>query len=328
MLTTMLLLFAVPALAFSLAEGVQEADAATTASASGDASPGSEPSGDAKPVAPAPSGDAKPVPPAPELAEIKAKHAKEIGRLAGVIRSLQAKVAQSEAVEPKPAPAAGPATAKPARDTQERFATQAGADEEHPALRGLQRDDDGLVLYHGAYVSPEFVIEQYQTAERIAALEQDRQFRSEADFHSRVADAFDDLLAKAQEYVAEIRGVHFPNLPAPQAKTLDEEILDAAQTAVLRELSQHPEGQRLEHLTDDLVYGAVDGAITRFRTLFGIIGEQQFRDNSEYADKHRVRPDGTPGVTASKPLSQMTRAERRRYAGEAQRAAEALRSQG
>jgi hypothetical protein len=248
------------------------------------------------------------------IREETAKSARDWKRLTDTVKGLQTKKADLEAELEKArvAPRAQPVP-KPEVPG-------------HPALAGLAQDGDGNVLYHGSYVSQEFVIAQYAQAQRMGELEAwkegieaTRRANELAEHDARIVAAIGATFDDVESRIVTLRAQQFPSYQAEDAAALDEVLLTAADRFVTAA------GERGEPLTEELLRDGVSHAFAHVRHLFGLVATQQLKDNQEYRDKNRVKPGGPAAVPVPKDESQLSRAERQRLIAQRTQAAEAMR---
>lgn len=198
---------------------------------------------------------------------------------------------------------------------------EASSEAMHPALEGLQTDENGNVLFHGAYVSPESVVEQY---ERGQALNEQGRVGDvvDAESRARTESAQKELFNAVESAIVEMRESSFPGLGKEHAGLVDEYILTQADQILTRALLS---GQQL---SSELIERTGQESLEKAKKLFGIFGERQIKDNQEYAGTYRVKPDGRPGTRVPIDEGRLTKGERNRLAQERTRLAMSMRRSG
>lgn len=184
----------------------------------------------------------------------------------------------------------------------------------HPALEGLETNADGKVLFKGAYVSPKFVIEQYEQTQA--------ENTSESERKSQVEAAQQELFNAVESAIVNLREESLPGLGKEHAALADEYILGQADLILTRALRAG------ENLSPELIEQTGREAIDKAKRLFGIFGEIQVKENRRYAETYKVQPDGRPGVPLPADEGKLSKSERHRLAKERTRLAMAMRGDG
>ena len=167
--------------------------------------------------------------------------------------------------------------------------------EEHPALEGLPRgvDEEGnpLVEFQGAWVDPNFVVDLYEEGQRLQQMAE-LEGAEAAEWQAEQEQLLDGFEQAAIDLLTEARRSAFPEIPEEQGALLDELLVPYADRMLA--------GMDWEGLDEEGLLTRMDMVgrelMGRVRDLFTLAAAQQFRDNAEYAELHRVRPDGTPGT--------------------------------
>jgi len=276
----------------------------------------------------APEGGGEPKPEAaPDLdkalGEAAQQRRKETGRLVGVIKTLQTRNKELERElqggsqgDPGEGRAAAP------DDRGDAGAARGEAKPERTPPDELERDADGNVRYHGAWVSPDLYQHLHDRDQRLERLERDSQERARAGREAEAVQALGNLMEVVEGMVTDARKGVLPDLEDADAKLLDGILLDRTDRLLTQRLSDG------EELSEELVEGCAKEGFAAARRLFAHFGAAQVRDNQQYAETHKVKSDGTPATQAPKSLDEMTPAERRAAVRKAEQAAEAMRSGG
>lgn len=188
--------------------------------------------------------------------------------------------------------------------------------EMHPALKGLEMNEEGDVLFQGEFVSPEFVISQYENDQT-----NDGSAGEDAYLEAQIEALGDDLFSTVGSTISELREESFPGLDKEHSALLDEYMLSQADVLLTRAFVEGNE------LSPDLVDQVGREALSKARQLFSVFGELQVKDNQEYAQTYRVKPDGRPGTRAPIDESKLTKTEQLKLSRERTRMAEAMRKE-
>lgn len=237
------------------------------------------------------------------------KSAKEIARMARALQNLQAENSnlktENEGLR-----------AKGTKQTETKVATGDNEQSNHPALKGLQVDpDDGTVLYHGAWVTPEFVMAQHaqqQKIDQLAALLEGKQAEEEAAKQQAKIERVQGQLEQAvNATIAEMRSAAFPGVQGQDAASVDDYISSNADNLIAARVSQLVEdGEFSPENLQKAVQESIEEAFEKAQKLFGIFGQRQFDKNKQYADTHKVKSGGQTAVPAPSDFRKMTISER------------------
>jgi len=242
----------------------------------------------------------------PEAVKISDKSRSEQARLVGVIKGLQAKLAQRDG-EP------GAKVEAPAGK-----ADAGAADSKvHPALRGLNVSDDGTVVVDGFEQPASWLIREYERDQRLAKLEQGHQSIQSERERAAFESALDDFGDEVHRAIGEVCESQFAGLAAEHRSDLAEELeerVDGALAAAMR---------RGEELSPDLAESAITEALSRMRRNAAIFGVEQFEKNRAAGEAEKTRSVGTAGTPPVKNAFTMTKAEAEKHAREAARLANA-----
>ncbi len=201
-------------------------------------------------------------------------------------------------------------------------------DGEHPALEGLPRavDEEGneWVQFEGAWVAPEFVTELYEQGQRLVQEEDE-----EAAWREEQEALLGEFEQAAVDLLSDTRRRSFPEMTEEQGTLLDELLLPYADQLLAR--------LDWEGLDEDGLLSQIEEVgqtlMGRVRDLFTLAATEQARDNTQYLEAHRVRPDGTPGSPVPEGADmesylQLPGEKRRGIMRRAAEAANALRGRG
>ena len=187
----------------------------------------------------------------------------------------------------------------------------------HPALKGLETNEYGEVNWHGTFVAPETAVALAEQGEQIALLADKLEAAEEAGKQAEIDSRLGELFEAVEVSIRETRETALPNLKGDLAGQADDYML----TLVDRDLTAAI--NHGEDLTDERIAKATEEALAKARSLFGAFGDAQIKDNANYQDKNRVKPDGTPGTPAPLDFEKMSRRDRDRVVREIARKAEA-----
>jgi hypothetical protein len=251
--------------------------------------------GETPPAAPGPQAEAQAPPPSAEGAQTPpaedaiatidlSKHTKEVGRLIGTIKGLQAEVTTlkggqpaAEGADDKPAPPAG-APVRPAVQ---------------PQVDG-EADEHGLVLYHGMRVTPAFLAAQEGAlrplTERLDRAERALSERAEADREADRVVAEEELRGAVASAVHEMTGRVFPFVQGEDAPQFEADLTDLAEGRLMRALDGGQE------ITEAVIEAALRDAATSQRRWMGLATGAQAASNSEYSKTYPTGQVGQPGV--------------------------------
>lgn len=181
----------------------------------------------------------------------------------------------------------------------------------HPALEGLQTDDEGRVMYHGAYHDPDFVIEQWETTRRLQALEQGFDAKGRAEETAETKAVLDDWAEAVHGLLVESVDAALGKDATPERRTLFTRLAeDTVQTRVHN--AQREAGGNLPEAS--VVQSIVAETLDELLATSQAVAEGQMKDNQDYADRFKTSPkDGQPGSSGPPDVSKMTRVERERY---------------
>ncbi len=234
----------------------------------------------------------------------KPRNNPEVGRMIGIIKNLQAENAKL-----KEGKTGEPATVDNPLD--------------HPALKGLKTNDDGEVLYHGAWVPPEYAIKHAETESRLADLEDKFKGKESDEAANKLAGAHQKLYAAISDSITESRKDAFPDITdAAEADDIDELIAMHVDKYLEAKLADG------EELSEVLISESISKAIERITARFGRYGVKQFIKNTEHREANPTKPKGSPGTEAEKNYLQernLSKQDRRKNQEERTRLAESMR---
>lgn len=244
--------------------------------------------------------------PEPRLSD---KALKEIGRLTKALADRQAEIAKLKAQQ------TDSKTAK--SDTKQPTKN----DDVHPALKGLELDTDGTALVDGQWVPQALLIQQHELREELAEIKQrfaDADAQAE---QARIESARQELFETIVEAATDACKNAFPNIPSDKEALVNKVVLTFTDSALSKALNDGAE------LTDELIVDSITDALREAKSVLGLFGARQLASNADYARKHRVKPDGTPGTPTPKDPDKMTKAERNSWLADIMRRTEAMRQQ-
>lgn len=167
----------------------------------------------------------------------------------------------------------------------------------------LEPDADGEVLYHGQYVTVEYANHMQEIEQRLDATAQSARKYDEDQHRAQVEKAQAALYRDVEASVISMRESNLPQLPKDITSDVDEILLRDVDNFITRAIN---EGKQL---SPELIVEASKTALARARRVFGAMGEAQIKDNQQYAETHKVRPGGLPGVKPPKTMHDMTQRE-------------------
>ncbi len=186
----------------------------------------------------------------------------------------------------------------------------------HPAIRGLQQTEDGLVLYRGMAITPELALEQVEINQKLAAFEEDKRARIEAERADKNARIEAEHTAKIEAITAEIGEsvkAGISQMFTDAMPDLKGKPLQIATGIVLNEcnaLLADATGGDIEKLTEEIIISAAREAFLTMRTTLGTFAEVQLASNEAYKNAHKTKQDGTAGVPGPVDESKLTRTQR------------------
>jgi hypothetical protein len=235
------------------------------------------------------------------------KLAKENARMAKALANLQK---ENAALKSKPAD-----TPAPKADTTDNADTDV-----HPALKGLEVDDTtGDVYYKGVWVAPEFAIAQEELIATNRELREWKQAQESAKRDAEVAEAQRELAEAVISTVTGLREEAMPDITPEAAEMVDKLVIDMTEKSILSEAAKGTE------LTPEAITNIGKETVKQVKTLLGVMGEQQIRDNAKYKETNPVKPDCIPGTP--EPQEPTDRASKAKLTAERTRLAEAMRKQ-
>lgn len=243
----------------------------------------------------------------PEPASPLAKMEKENARMASALSNLQAakKLADERNTE---------------RESAKPNAFDAKDIDNHPALKGLNKDSDGLVEYLGSWVTPEFVINQHETNSQIKALEHFQSHADEVANQARIADAQNNLIKDVTEMTPSIREALMPGLIGEIAKVADDMLLESVSAAISASIRSG------ESVTPELIMGAFERRGAMIKTLSSQMATDQYRSNTDFKTTYpALNGKGQAGNNAEIDMSKLSRVQRQQVSNQAGRLAEAMR---
>jgi len=238
-----------------------------------------------------------------------AKQSKDLARMAGALKNLQAENATLKGSGVKD-PGQKVETQFPARgrgtDRSSEFAN-------HPALQGQEwgetdSDNEGLVLVDGTYITPQFAIRLHSLESKIVEYDQWRQSQESKAHDAKVQAAQKEFFDAVSSTMTVMLKEAMPTL------------VDKAQPRVQKLLLQEADAlfneamKSGEEISENLIQRVGKQALQEVRETLGILGEQQFASNREAAEKDKTRPGHVTGVAKGKRPEQMTSRERDAYA--------------
>ena len=250
-----------------------------------------------------------------------AKQSKDLARMAGALKNLQAENAtlkgsgvKDSTVEEERQPQTARMRATPT-GTSQKLAN-------HPALQGLDwgeegTDYEGMVEVDGEYITPKTAIRLYNLESRQNEHDQWRQSQESAahdakvqkasgEFFDAVSSTMTDMLKEAMPTLADAARPRVQKLLLQEADTLFESAMASG-----------------EEITPELIQRVGKQALGEVRLTLGVLGEQQFKSNQEAAAKDKVRPGHVTGVPKGKKPEQMTESELNAYSKHLSEIAEA-----
>jgi hypothetical protein len=189
----------------------------------------------------------------------------------------------------------------------------------HPALRGIQFDEDGIAVVDGVYVTMSQLLEKAQMREDIDEIR--KELHSKAQFEADQKEAA-DLKALNDELAESVTSTIHEQVPL-LLSGLTGKAADRAEAKVhtfFREFMN--EAVRTdEDLSPETITKGIAHAFAEYREIGAENAAAQLKGNADYKTEHPVPPGGQPGIkTVADPWS-LTGKERKARIAEAEKAA-------
>lgn len=244
--------------------------------------------------------------------QIKESHISELARRTGVLKNLQAENAKLKSdLDGKSQPVA---KTDQGYDPKDPFT--------HPALKGLQPNDDGTVNFNGTDMTPEVAVmiaearSDAQTA--LKSIADGAKGQEEAKYNADLTSARQDIITSTATALSDLFAESHPTLKGDALSEANTDYLERCEKELISLGVKNP-----EDITPELLGKAADQAKTKLRRLGAIFAEAQITDNQQHAETHKLQPGAkTAGTEAPVDESTLSRGERAKLS--AQRSAEAV----
>lgn len=241
------------------------------------------------------------------------KYRGEIARLARVVQDRQAENAQLKA-EREQASAHRPGTVSLEPATLQ-----------HEALKGLTTEE-GLVHYKGAWVAPEFVIDQWELRNEVSELKQARAQAAEREQAVKTQAKINETFQTIEKVALKVCAEKYPGVADGTLQEVASDVLGVVDDIVTPLLAEN--GLDIEAITAEQWTQFLHQGFDTITRRYGRYGQLQIADNDKHKNDNKVKPGGTPAVPAQKNVRDMTRAELESMSREAARTVERSRPTG
>ena len=197
----------------------------------------------------------------------------------------------------------------------EELKAKLSAYEQPSETKDLVPDEDGTVEFKGANVPADLAKELMDLRAAVSEVATTSNQKEISQIDQQIAEAEQSFQQAFIGDVVSARKSAFPNIPDEQAQFVDKLMVMSANQKVGEQTSAGVD------LFDIDFSGVISSVLSDFKSTVGSLAEQQIADNNNYRQTSAPKSNGMGGVTAPKPVSQMSRQERAAYSRELERIA-------